>query len=189
MPPCSATDCSRTIRSTCPTASTAFPRVPTEDGVGAPDAIGATLNGPGPEDPTPDGRARTGDYTLVIGYRAPRVRPLFAIGHPADCALPWDSRSRSCCTAFLTCASATTWNPSSRTTRSSPTRRPSTACRRRHRLRPNDRATRPRSLSATRDTATDDHVGTHTSDRRRDLDQHRAGSIWLPSRRSAVLGW
>ncbi len=48
-----------------------FPARTTEDGVGAPDAIGATLNGPGPEDPTPDGRARTGDYTLVIGYRAP----------------------------------------------------------------------------------------------------------------------
>lgn len=48
-----------------------FPASTAEDGVGAPDAIGATLNGPGPEDPTPDGRARTGDYTLVIGYRAP----------------------------------------------------------------------------------------------------------------------
>jgi hypothetical protein len=30
-----------------------FPATTAEDGVGAPDAIGATLDGPGPEDPSP----------------------------------------------------------------------------------------------------------------------------------------
>jgi len=53
-----------------PSSFPGFPATTEEDGVGAPDAIGATLAGPGPQDPTPDGRARTGDYTLVIGYRA-----------------------------------------------------------------------------------------------------------------------